>query len=78
MTKQNEPDREAVRDRPVFDVTPQMISAGVSALDFYRNSADDYEMVERVYSAMAVEQNQSEIVRGFPLHSEKIQEKWPS
>jgi hypothetical protein len=35
-----------------FKITPEMISAGVAALEAYRGSYPDCELVEAVYSAM--------------------------
>jgi hypothetical protein len=37
----------------LIEVTPKMIEAGVCALDLWRGAADSFELVERVYIAMA-------------------------
>ena len=38
-----------------IEVTPQMLEVGLKALDFCRDSADEYEIVCRVYNAMAAQ-----------------------
>ena len=58
-------------DRPVLDgaietvaaqgveITPEMVSAGVGAFDFYSRSVDSFYLVEQVYIAMELARLQS-------------------
>lgn len=46
-------DAKAVAVTEEIEITPQMIEAGVAALQTYRLDGDDAALVEAVYSAMA-------------------------
>ena len=46
---------ESLRDRPMLEITPQMIEAGVEALCEMRFGASPHDIVERVWISMASE-----------------------
>ncbi len=61
MKKQNEPDREDLRDRPVIEITEEMIDAGIKAYLLWRDGSDWQceTLVKAVHLAMLENRPQS-------------------